>query len=82
MPPWWCKGRQWPGRGPWSWLPPWRRPGWMFRGRGMCWQLLRGALSREDELKLLEEYRKHLEQELARVEQRIKELQSQRQTQG
>ena len=28
----------WPGRGPFSHLPPWERPGWMF-GRGACWWL-------------------------------------------
>ncbi|RLF24739.1 MAG: hypothetical protein DRN15_02040 [Thermoprotei archaeon] len=28
----------WPGRGPFSWLPPWLRPGWLF-GRGACWWL-------------------------------------------
>ncbi len=31
----------WPGRGPFSYLPPWQRPGWLFcRGRGWCWQFL------------------------------------------
>ena len=25
----------WPGRGPFSHLPPWLRPGWLF-GRGAC----------------------------------------------
>ncbi|MHC1627649.1 MAG: hypothetical protein ACXQTI_02300 [Candidatus Nezhaarchaeales archaeon] len=25
----------WPGRGPFSYLPPWQRPGWLF-GRGAC----------------------------------------------
>ncbi|MEM1508154.1 MAG: hypothetical protein QW262_07920 [Candidatus Bathyarchaeia archaeon] len=29
----------WPGRGPFSYLPPWQRPGWVF-GRGWCWRLL------------------------------------------
>ncbi len=24
----------WPGRGPFSYLPPWDRPGWYGRGRG------------------------------------------------
>ena len=24
----------WPGRGPFSDLPPWRRPGWVYGGRG------------------------------------------------
>jgi len=28
----------WPGRGPFSYLPPWQRPGWMFGfGRGFGW---------------------------------------------
>ena len=27
-----------PGRGPFSYLPPWLRPGWVF-GRGACWWL-------------------------------------------
>ena len=25
---------QWPGRGPFSHLPPWERPGWRYGGRG------------------------------------------------
>lgn len=29
----------WPGRGPFSHLPPWQRPGWLF-GRGACRWLL------------------------------------------
>jgi len=28
----------WPGRGPFSYLPPWMRPGWLY-GRGACWRL-------------------------------------------
>ncbi len=31
----------WPGRGPFSYLPPWQRPGWLF-GRGACWWLFGG----------------------------------------
>ncbi|MEM3873514.1 MAG: hypothetical protein QXU45_00025 [Candidatus Bathyarchaeia archaeon] len=30
----------WPGRGPFSYLPPWQRPGWLFsfgRGFGRWW---------------------------------------------
>jgi hypothetical protein len=30
---------RWPGRGPFSHLPPWQRPGWLY-GRGACWWLL------------------------------------------
>jgi hypothetical protein len=28
----------WPGHGPFSNLPPWQRPGWLY-GRGACWWL-------------------------------------------
>lgn len=35
--PWGWAG-PWPGRGPFSYLPPWQRPGWVF-GRGACWWL-------------------------------------------
>lgn len=31
-------GRPWPGRGPFSHLPLWERPGWLY-GRGACWRL-------------------------------------------
>ncbi|MCP8304378.1 MAG: hypothetical protein H3Z50_02780 [archaeon] len=27
--------RPWPRRGPFSYLPPWYRPGWFGRGRGL-----------------------------------------------
>ncbi len=47
MPPWWGLGwgwrrgwrGPWPGNGPWSFLPPWERPGWYFGGRGACWRV-------------------------------------------
>ena len=31
----WGFWSMWPGRGPFSHLPPWLRPGWLF-GRGAC----------------------------------------------
>ena len=43
MPRWWRRGfgrgrwfvggwwSPWPGRGPFSYLPPWQRPGWVYR---------------------------------------------------
>ncbi|HDI31356.1 MAG TPA: hypothetical protein ENF80_00915 [Thermofilum sp.] len=34
----WGWSGPWPGRGPFSHLPPWQRPGWLF-GRGSCWWL-------------------------------------------
>jgi hypothetical protein len=41
---WFGRGRggwagPWPGRGPFSYLPPCQRPGWWF-GRGACWWFL------------------------------------------
>ena len=36
---WRGRGRgMWPGRGPFSYFPPWQRPGWVY-GRGACWWL-------------------------------------------
>jgi hypothetical protein len=41
---WRARGRSggrrglWPGHGPFSDLPPWQRPGWLY-GRGACWWL-------------------------------------------
>jgi hypothetical protein len=32
------KQGQWPGNGPFSHLPPWQRPGWLY-GPGSCWYL-------------------------------------------
>jgi len=32
-------GGPWLGKGPFSYLPPWQRPGWLY-GRGVCWWLL------------------------------------------
>ncbi|MEZ0345619.1 MAG: hypothetical protein ABWK01_03635 [Infirmifilum sp.] len=82
----WRRG-PWPGNGPFSWLPPWERPGWIL-GRGWCWSYpIYGfppatyPLSREDELRLiedykraLEEYRKYIEEEISRISAREKEL--------
>jgi len=32
------RGGPYSGRGPFSYLPPWQRPGWLY-GRGACWWL-------------------------------------------
>ncbi|TFF86586.1 hypothetical protein EU519_01170 [Candidatus Thorarchaeota archaeon] len=39
----WGRGRggtrgMWPGNGPFSHLPPWGRPGWLY-GPGSCWTM-------------------------------------------
>ncbi len=81
---WWYK--RYPGFGPWSYLPPWERPGWRFgrgrgRGWGWCWWLLLPEYSayepqipKEEELKILEEEARFLEEELDRIRKRIDEL--------
>jgi len=77
---WW--GR-YPGRGPWSHLPPPLRPGWWLGGRGWCWWwYARYAyppwLSREEELRYLEELRRYLsEVVLKEIDRRLEELRKQ-----
>ena len=68
----------WPGRGPFSHLPPWERPGWLY-GPGACWQLYAPRPypiepAPAEELEALEAYMKELRQELEGIETRIKEL--------
>jgi len=72
-----------PGRGPWRWLPPPLRPGWLFRGRGWCWwywyYAQKGQLppppwplpSKEDELKYLEELKKFVEERIAELRREL-----------
>ncbi len=70
----WWRWKRYPGFGPWSHLPPWERPGWKF-GRGWCWWLLaQPELSREEELRMLEEMERALEEELREIRRRIEEL--------
>jgi hypothetical protein len=75
----------WPGRGPFSHLPPWERPGWLY-GRGACWytygpyrEVL--PIKAEDEAALLKEQKVLLEEQLKamqetqkRIQERLKEL--------
>ena len=75
----------WPGRGPFSHLPPWERPGWLY-GRGACWYMYgphQGVLpiKAEDEAALLKEQKTLLEDQLKsmqetqkRIQERLKEL--------
>jgi len=73
----------WPGRGPFSYLPPWQRPGW-YSGRGWCWRYLyythpywrsiQAQTSPRAELEALEAYKADLEEELKSVDARIREL--------
>jgi len=70
----------WPGRGPFSHLPPWQRPGW-YLGRGWCWRYLYAywrypttPVDPRSELEALEAYRSDLEEELKGVDARIRDL--------
>ena len=68
----------WPGRGPFSDLPPWERPGWKY-GRGAClrfagspyWQ---NYPNEKEERSYLETSKKDLEEQLKSIEKRINEL--------
>ncbi len=82
----------WPGRGPFSYLPPWQRPGWLY-GRGACWWLFAPylqttipqapvvippastAIPKEQEIAMLENQAKWLEQTLGQIRKRLEELQ-------
>lgn len=67
----------WPGRGPFSNLPPWERPGWLY-GPGACWRLglvpYAQAPAPSVEADYLREYMAELKAELANIESRIKQL--------
>jgi len=71
-----------PGFGPWSYLPPWERPGWRYGyGRGWCWRtfpLVRPygvhELTVEDEIDMLEEEAKYLEETLSEIKKRLEKL--------
>uniref|UniRef100_A0A7J3Y0Q3 DUF5320 domain-containing protein n=1 Tax=Thermogladius calderae TaxID=1200300 RepID=A0A7J3Y0Q3_9CREN len=63
----------WPGHGPWSYLPPWERPGWiLWWGAGI--QPPVAPLTKEAELQYLENLRSYLQNLLKQVEDRINEL--------
>jgi hypothetical protein len=80
---WFGRGRggwfgPWPGRGPFSDLPPWERPGWVY-GRGACWRFLGTPYlpsypTEKEEKSYLEVSKKDLEEELKAIETRINEL--------
>lgn len=81
----------WPGRGPFSYLPPWQRPGWLY-GRGACWWLFAPYLQttipqtpavtppayttvpKEQEMTMLENQMKWLEETLEQIRKRLVEL--------
>jgi hypothetical protein len=70
----------WPGRGPFSNLPPWQRPGWRY-GRGACWypyepyESVVPPIKAEDEAILLAEQKRLLEEQLQAIQETIKKIQ-------
>ncbi|MEM3514365.1 MAG: hypothetical protein QXQ66_05010 [Candidatus Hadarchaeum sp.] len=78
----WRRASQyWPGRGPFNYLPPWERPGWLYGPRA-CWrfyiQKARPAKASPDvDLEYLKNYAEELKRELEDIESRIKSLESQ-----
>jgi len=73
------QARQWPGRGPFSNLPPWERPGWLY-GRGACWYLYgpqrtMPPIEPKDEVALLTQQKTTLEEQLKTMQETLKKIQ-------
>jgi len=69
----------WPGRGPYSNLPPWERPGWLY-GRGACWYIHSpyrtiSPIKPEDEATMLAEQKKMIEEQLKSMQETLKKIQ-------
>jgi hypothetical protein len=80
---WWRGWGPWPGHGPFSYLPPWERPGWVFRGR--CWPFWyyrappsswigENFPSKGEEIRYLEELERGIREQLKYIEERLREL--------
>jgi len=71
---------QWPGRGPFSHLPPWQRPGWLH-GRGACWYFYEAQnkalmpMQPENEAALLAQQKTVLEAEIKALQDSLKKIQ-------
>ena len=73
----------WPGRGPFSHLPPWQRPGRLY-GPGSCMWLFRqgfippymsqNTLTLKDQITILEAYKKENEIELKEINEEIERM--------
>jgi len=70
----------WPGRGPFSHLPPWQRPGWQH-GRGTCWYFYEAQnkalqpTQPEDEAALLTHQKTLIEAQLKAMQESLKKIQ-------
>ena len=79
---------QWPGRGPFSHLPPWQRPGWLH-GPGACLRMSESRFTPSyrasppivaDQIKDFEAYKEELETELNQVNKEIEKLKKETET--
>jgi hypothetical protein len=79
----WRGRSRWPGHGPYSDLPPWERPGWLY-GRGACWRYpalsaRTGSLPRyypstttpQEEADLLGAHKTALEEDLKAIQEEL-----------
>ncbi|MHA1713367.1 MAG: hypothetical protein ACTSW4_04940 [Candidatus Ranarchaeia archaeon] len=76
----WRRGRgqfnRWPGQGPFSYLPPWQRPGWIY-GPGACWWLNNPAVgvAPQEELSSLINQKSYIEAQLKTLQETLNQLQ-------
>ncbi|MEM3543343.1 MAG: DUF5320 domain-containing protein [archaeon] len=79
------RNQQWPGGGPFSNLPPWQRPGWVY-WKSACWRwhmyplgsspdTPTPALAKKEEEAILKQQLTILEKEIERIKARLAELQ-------
>lgn len=72
----------WPGNGPFSHLPPWERPGWIY-GRGSCWYgvypNLGGAspINPQGEIQILKSQKELLETQLKSLQEKLVQIEKQ-----
>ncbi|AFL66934.1 hypothetical protein Desfe_1061 [Desulfurococcus amylolyticus DSM 16532] len=71
----------WPGHGPWSYLPPWMRPGWVlwlgYRGTPPVYPYsATPTMTREAEIAYLENLKAYLQDTLKYIEDRLNQLKS------
>ncbi len=74
--------RNWPGNGPFSNLPPWERPGYLY-GRGACMYYIAeptnttpAHLTKEAETTLLTQQKNALETQVKAMQQTLEKIQA------
>ncbi len=69
----------WPGNGPYSNLPPWQRPGWLY-GRGACYYLYESPYTTppptpQDETALLNQQKTTVEAQIKALQDALTKIQ-------